>query len=121
GSARARRLHPLPLLDDVRVCLLGELAHLAQGLPAPVPELGDSVVNQLRYRLALGRTRLFHVLLLELPDSSKQPRMAMRVAGHLSSPDLIPKVSLALGHYTFFVRAFNAGGPDPTPAKKSFK
>ena len=28
---------------------------------------------------------------------------------------------LAHGRYTFFVRAFNAGGPDPTPAKKSFK
>ena len=27
---------------------------------------------------------------------------------------------LAPGHYTFLVRAFNAGGPDPTPAKKSF-
>ena len=28
---------------------------------------------------------------------------------------------LAPGGYTFFVRAFNAGGPDPTPAKRSFK
>ena len=28
---------------------------------------------------------------------------------------------LAAGGYTFLVRAFNAGGPDPTPAKKSFK
>ena len=28
---------------------------------------------------------------------------------------------LASGRYTFLVRAFNAGGPDPTPAKKSFK
>src|SRR3954469_7137996 len=56
--------HPLPLLDDVRVCLFDELAHPAQGLPAPVPELGDSFVNQLRCRLALGRIRLFHVLLL---------------------------------------------------------
>src|SRR5215475_1273077 len=33
--------HPLPLLDDVRVCLFDELAHPAQGLPAPVAELGD--------------------------------------------------------------------------------
>jgi len=28
---------------------------------------------------------------------------------------------LAPGGYTFLVRAFNTGGPDPTPAKKSFK
>src|SRR5262249_23378291 len=59
--------HPLSLLHDVPVCLFDELAHLAQGLPAPVPELGDSFVNQLRCRLALDRTRLFHVLLLKLP------------------------------------------------------
>src|SRR5258706_6953516 len=54
--------HPLPLLHDVRVCLFDELAHPAQGLPPPVPELGDSLVNQLGCRLALGRTRLVHVL-----------------------------------------------------------
>src|SRR5215471_10692934 len=65
--------HPLPLLLAVRVCLFDELAHLVQGLPAPVPELGDSFVNQLRCRLALGRTRLFHVLLLKLPNSSRMP------------------------------------------------
>src|SRR5215813_7285485 len=65
--------HPLPLLHDVRVCLFDELAHPAQGLPAPVPELDDSFVNQLRCRLALGRTRLFHVLLLKLPDLSRMP------------------------------------------------
>src|SRR5262249_34539798 len=65
--------HPLPLLHDVRVCLFDELAHPAQGLPAPVPELGDPFVDQLRCRLALGRTRLFHVLLLKLPNSSTMP------------------------------------------------
>src|SRR4051794_395145 len=64
--------HPLPLLDDVRVCLFDELAYPAQGLPAPVPELGDSFVNQLRCRLALGRIRLFHVLPLELPSRSSK-------------------------------------------------
>src|SRR5204862_2230220 len=32
-----RSAHPLPLLDDVRVCLLDELAHSAEGFPAPVP------------------------------------------------------------------------------------
>src|SRR5215475_9810295 len=48
--------HPLPLFHDVRVCLFDELAHLAQGLPAPVPELGDAFVNQLRWRLVLGGT-----------------------------------------------------------------
>src|SRR5882672_5684399 len=37
-----RSAHPLPLLDNVRVCCLDELAHSAEGLPAPVPEFGDS-------------------------------------------------------------------------------
>src|SRR2546425_11202488 len=65
-----RRLSPLPLLDDVRVRVFDELAHPAQGLTAPVSELGAAFVNQLRCRLTLGRTRLFHVLLLKVPDSS---------------------------------------------------
>src|SRR5947207_2663699 len=65
-STRVRRLHPLHFLDDVRVCLPDELAHPAQGLPAPVPELGDPLVNPLRYRLALVGVRLFHVLLPKL-------------------------------------------------------
>src|SRR3989441_6573530 len=30
-----RSAHPLPLLDDVRVCFLDELAHSAEGFPAP--------------------------------------------------------------------------------------
>src|SRR5919108_6467020 len=72
-SAQIRRLHPLHLLEDVRVCLFDELAHPAQSLPPPVPKLDDSFVNQLKCRVALGRTRLFHALLLELPDSSRMP------------------------------------------------
>src|SRR3984893_13999837 len=67
GSARARRLHPLHFLDDVRGCLLDEVAHPAQGLAAPVPELGDPVVNALRCRLAPVGIRLLHVLLPKLP------------------------------------------------------
>src|SRR5207248_10103555 len=63
-----RSAHPLPLLDDVRVCFLDELAHSAEGFPAPVPEFGDSFRDELRYRLALARARLFHVLILEVPD-----------------------------------------------------
>src|ERR1700730_770113 len=72
GSPRVRRLHPLHLLDDVRVCLLDELAHPAQGLAAPVPELGDPLVNPLRCRLALVGIRLLHVLLPRLPVSVPQ-------------------------------------------------
>src|SRR5439155_20103272 len=60
-----RSAHPLPLLDDVRVCFLDELAHSAEGCPAPVREFGDSFRDQLRCRLALARVRLFHVLLLD--------------------------------------------------------
>src|SRR6267142_2208141 len=63
-----RSAHPLPLLDDVRVCFLDELAHSAEGFPAPVPEFGDSFRNELRCWLALARARLFHFLTLEVPD-----------------------------------------------------
>src|SRR5712664_1349429 len=63
-----RSAHPLPLLDDVRVCFLDELAHSAEGFPAPVPESGDSFRDTLRCRLAFARARLFHVLILEVPD-----------------------------------------------------
>src|SRR5205809_3007206 len=63
-----RSAHPLPLLDDVRVCFLDELAHPAEGFPAPVPEFGNSFRDELRCRLALARARLFHVLILEVPD-----------------------------------------------------
>src|ERR1022692_2887213 len=63
-----RSAHPLPLLDDVRVCFLDELAHSAEGFPAPVPEFGDSFRDELRCRLALARARLFHILILEVPD-----------------------------------------------------
>src|SRR6266540_7001740 len=59
-----RSAHPLPLLDDVRVCFLDELAHSAESFPAPVPEFGDSFRDELRCGLALARIRLFHVLIL---------------------------------------------------------
>src|SRR4030095_648312 len=60
---RPNRIHPLPLLDDVRVCVPDELAHSAEGFTSPVPELGDSLRDELRCRQALARVRLFHVLL----------------------------------------------------------
>src|SRR5450432_995928 len=43
-----RSAHPLPLLDDGRVRFLDELAHSAEGSPAPVAELGDSFRDELR-------------------------------------------------------------------------
>src|SRR5208283_912467 len=58
-----RSAHPLPLLDDVRVGFLDELAHSAEGFPAPVPQFGDSFRDELRCRLALAHSRLFHVLI----------------------------------------------------------
>src|SRR5205823_1856447 len=55
-----RSAHPLPLFDHVRVGFLDELAHPAEGFPAPVPELGDSFGYELGCRLASARDRLFH-------------------------------------------------------------
>src|SRR5437868_5657229 len=71
---------PLPLLDDVRVCFLEEFAHSAEGFSAPVPEFGDSFRDELRCRLALARARLFHVLILEVPDifHARQWRIVMQ-------------------------------------------
>ena len=43
----------------------------------------DSLVNQLRCRLALGRTRLFHVLLLTLPDHDFFNGTTIRLDGAL--------------------------------------
>src|SRR5258708_1276556 len=51
---RPHRSAPLPLLDNVRVGLLDELAHSAEGVPAPVAELGDSLRDEHRGRLALA-------------------------------------------------------------------
>src|SRR5882672_148273 len=65
-----RSAHPLPLLDDVRVRFLDELAHPAEGFPAPVRELGDSFRDELRYRPALPRARLVHVLIPEVPEEA---------------------------------------------------
>ena len=64
----SRSAHPLPLLEDVRVCFLDELAHPAEGFPAPIPEFGDSFRDELRCRLGLARVRLFHDLTIEVRD-----------------------------------------------------
>src|SRR5689334_15804380 len=61
---RPHRIHPLPLLDDVRVCFPDELAHSAEGFCAPIPELGDSFRDELRCRLALARARLLHIVII---------------------------------------------------------
>ena len=55
---------------DHRVGSLDQLAHPAEGFPAPVPEFGDSVRDELRRRLALARARFFHARILEVPDTS---------------------------------------------------
>src|SRR5882672_140158 len=71
---RPHRITPLPLLDDVRVCFLDELAHSAEGFPAPVTEFSESFRDELGCRLAWARARLFHVLLLSVADRSYQLR-----------------------------------------------
>src|SRR5664280_1878533 len=95
--ARGRGLHPLQFLDDVRVCFLDQLAHSAEGFPAPVPEFGDSFRDELRCRLALARALLFHVLILfvtnPLQTEARAQRSmyssAMRADGETSSFALI--------------------------------
>src|SRR5438874_6804349 len=73
-----RSTHPLPLLDDVRVCFLDELAHSAEGFAAPVPEFGDSFRDELRCRLALARARLFHRVSARKPLTSVRGGIALQ-------------------------------------------
>src|SRR5882672_8285960 len=95
-----RSAHPLPLLDDVRVCVLDELAHSAEGFPAPVPEFGDSFRDELRCRLALARARLFHVLILDVPDKVEasqgvwlRTKKSRRSTGSIATRSSLPSPS----------------------------
>src|SRR5205823_11832494 len=72
----------LPLLDDVRLGLLDELPHPAERFPTPVAELGDSLRDQLRCRLAWTRARLFHVLTLDMGSPSLEFNAQRRTALH---------------------------------------
>jgi len=40
-----RSPHPLPLFDDLRVCLVYDFAHFRERLPAPVPKFLDLLVD----------------------------------------------------------------------------
>src|SRR5262249_16535553 len=59
--------HPLPLLEDVGVCLLDQSADPAKRLTAPVAEVGDSLADQPRCRRAfLPGPGAFHRRLLRV-------------------------------------------------------
>src|ERR1700719_3704079 len=95
-----RSAHPLPLLDDVRVCLLDELTHSAEGFPAPVPEFGDSFRDELRCRLDLARARLFHVRILEIPDlficnTVKDSHVSLKLLGEKANEPRRQKAGIA--------------------------
>ena len=64
---------------------------------------------------ARGKSKGFQCALVKAKKHKKPKAHFSRC----SSPKTY--TSLAPGRYTFRVRAFNAGGPDPTPAKKSFR
>src|SRR5205814_4124686 len=98
---------PLPLLDDIRVCLLHELAHSAQGLPAPVSELGDSLRDELRGRPVLARLRLLHVRhprrsrcggrVRQSAQNDNERRLAAIIQGrHLEAPMASTRTALLL-------------------------
>jgi hypothetical protein len=56
--------HPLPLFDDLRVCLVDDLARFRERLPAPVPKLLDLLVDECRGRF--HRDRPYRVQFLTL-------------------------------------------------------
>ena len=43
--AGIRRFHPLPLLDDLRVCRVDDFTHSRERLPSPVPKFLDLLVH----------------------------------------------------------------------------
>jgi hypothetical protein len=59
GSPRRCRPDPLPLFDDLRVCLVDDFAHSRERLPAPVRKFLDPLVYECRGRF--HRDGLFHV------------------------------------------------------------
>jgi len=46
--------HPLPLFDDLRVCLVYDFAHFRERLPAPVPKFLDLLVDFARIPLGMA-------------------------------------------------------------------
>src|SRR5262249_8399760 len=48
--AGIRGFRPLPLLDDLRICLVDDRAHFRERLPAPVPESLDPLIDGCRGR-----------------------------------------------------------------------
>src|SRR4051794_36121842 len=86
-GARARLLHPLHLLGDVRILLPDQLAHPGQRVPAPVTQLGDSLIDQLRSRLS-------HALLLRLPAGFGQ-KLTGELQGWRSRPGQEDRMRIA--------------------------
>ena len=79
----------------------------------------DPANNRAKFKFkARGKSTGFQCALVK----AKKHKKHKKAKPHFSSCRS-PKTytGLAPGGYTFLVRAFNAGGPDPTPAKKSFK
>ena len=104
---RPDRAHPLPLLNHVRVGFLDELAHSAEGFPPPVPQLGDSLGDELRGRRAFARARLFHVLILDWGYLGSGPgRNPQLIAFFTSTPILASSTAVSffsaneVGHMT---------------------
>src|SRR5437899_2233289 len=67
-----RGLHPLPLLDDLRIGLVYDSAHPREHLPAPVPKFFDLLIDQCRSR--------FHWRSLSLAVLTLPPNLAARGA-----------------------------------------
>src|ERR1700754_177437 len=70
--------HPLPFLHHIGRRLVNQLAHPGQGLPAPVAEVFNPLVNQLRCCRGIDRNWLFH-------DASSQTTLSDGVA--ITHPD----------------------------------
>ncbi len=87
----------------------------------PDTAITNSTINQTHHQAgfsfkAIGKATGFQCALVKATKAGqKQPKPSYSAC---SSPKTYKH--LKPSSYTFFVRAFNAGGADPTPAKKSF-
>jgi len=80
----------------------------------------DQALGRAKFKFkALGKSTGFRCALVKKHKNAKKHKKAKPHFSRCRSPKTY--TGLAPGGYTFLVRAFNAGRPDPTPAKKSFK
>ena len=103
-----------------RVKMTAERTVTARFLLLPDTKITKAAIDPAQRRAAFkfkarGKSKGFQCALVKAKKNKKPKPHFSRCRSPKTYKNLAP------GRYTFRVRAFNAGGPDPSPAKKSFK